>query len=1103
MTVSTDNRDAPSAGREDDLTTIDAVEAYVERTVREVHRDMIDSIRADLFDPLRAATDSAREAHGKARSSLEITDVTRRKAWSAIADYRRGVTADVWEPLAAALRKADLGEPCRANHVRVGDLRESLAGPVPKRLERPEPDDLYAPDAADSLLRNIAKAAVRTRQALQRRLSSGSSPAIQQIPAAHLVRYHARVRLADPEADVLDGVEQRLAEWIAQLERGAASWTHTLLEAERLLDIPSFHNGDGSDETDFPNGPSSPAPDAIDNGPDVDPDRFLASVREEADRLDDILSAGSNLSADDLIRSFRERTRKAQAELETDLNDAGSLGAPSRPSAPPRRVRSRKQERDARADAWPAWHRQAVARLDMLSALSALRENVSASQHRLVDAVLSAGLTPVRSIHDAAADALEVLAEEALERLQAVETGGERALLGDLRRLATRGEDAVQEHLIAPLQNLSIRRAMSEAVDEQIEDLQTALAVQPRSFTVHPRPDPDDSPIDPRVEEHEVDWRTITHDTLHGWLFDQWRTALLPLAEATETTLQRAEEVRQVVQFNLGAAIEEIEDLLALRRRNAGDASAPPDGVANARELVGEGLRRAVERIRTTGSALRDARAPFVRAVWAANTYAWSQLHERARVAGRAREHVLRLQAVLTKRFRDLLTDLQTETRRASVQARRATRSAKQRARDLVRLGQTAVGVAEVDAAAQQETVEALSSIESALETLPVVYRRLFSFRPIVDPGLLVGRDDDRRIVERHVEQWQRGLANALILTGPPGSGLTSLINVLRATTLRGARRHVVEIPERVAEETALASMIARGLGLPIASSDEITLDDVARHLNAEPRPERLRVCTIENLEHVFLRTVGGTELMTRLLGFMSETDTRVLWIGTMSSTAWQAVRASESAATGLVVQHELETLDRNELEELILCRHRRSGLQLDFDVPDEGTAPLLARRVRAADAEEEQDLLKEEFFDRLFSLCGQNVMLALFYWFRAVHLEPGDAEEGLLHVRPLRPMNFDFLDAFSMEHTFALKALLDHGTLTIAELADVLQIDAARSRALLESLGNALLIVPDASLVDPGRVPFTSVDRDTRYRIRPLVLHPVTRFLRSRNVIH
>jgi hypothetical protein len=312
-----------------------------------------------------------------------------------------------------------------------------------------------------------------------------------------------------------------------------------------------------------------------------------------------------------------------------------------------------------------------------------------------------------------------------------------------------------------------------------------------------------------------------------------------------------------------------------------------------------------------------------------------------------------------------------------------------------------------------------------------------------------------------------------------------------------------VEIPERTKEETTLATMIAQGLGLPVASSDEITLDDVARHLNAEPRPDRLRVCTIENLEHVFLRTVGGTALMTRLLGFMSETDTRVLWIGTMSSTAWQAVRASESAATGLVVQHELETLDRNELEELILCRHRRSGLRLEFDVPDEGTSPLLARRVRAADAEEQQDLLNEEFFDRLFSLCGQNVMLALFYWFRAVHLTPDDAEDGRLHVRPLQPMNFDFLDAFSMEHTFALKALLDHGTLTIAELADVLQVDAARSRALLESLGNALLIVPDASLVDPGRVPFTSVDRNTRYRIRPLVLHPVTRFLRSRNVIH
>jgi len=223
-----------------------------------------------------------------------------------------------------------------------------------------------------------------------------------------------------------------------------------------------------------------------------------------------------------------------------------------------------------------------------------------------------------------------------------------------------------------------------------------------------------------------------------------------------------------------------------------------------------------------------------------------------------------------------------------------------------------------------------------------------------------------------------------------------------------------------------------------------------------------------------------------------------------MSSTAWQAVRSSEPAAAGLVVQHELDTFERDELEELILCRHRRSGLRLSFDPPDNGAAPLLTRRVRSAAGDtERQEILREEFFDQLFGLCGQNVMLALFYWFRAVHLDPDDAAEGILHVRPLRPIRFDYLDSLSIEHAFALKALLDHGTLTISELARILQIDRSDSRALLESLGNAFLIAPAETLSVPGPMTFASVTGDIPYRIRPLVLHPVSRFLRSRNVIH
>jgi type II secretory pathway predicted ATPase ExeA len=448
-----------------------------------------------------------------------------------------------------------------------------------------------------------------------------------------------------------------------------------------------------------------------------------------------------------------------------------------------------------------------------------------------------------------------------------------------------------------------------------------------------------------------------------------------------------------------------------------------------------------------------------------------------------------------------LATETGRQVRATTTQLQRTLQRLQRQGRRLVRLGHAAVGTQSVDEAALRQTVDTLSTVDEVLAELPLVYRRLFSFRPIQDPDLLVARASDQAAVEQHVERWKRGLTNALVLTGPAGSGRTSLLNVLRKTSFRTAQRHTIELTERVTNEAAFAELVVRELSLSVDPDGPLSLDAVAEHLQSQPVPNRLRVCFIEEFEHVFHRTVNGTALGARILDFLSETDTRVLWIATTTDASWQFVTASEPAAARLVARHSLDPLDRAELEELIMTRHRRSGLGLTFEMPDETSYPILSRRLRAIDDEERrQTLLRAEFFDRLHDVCGQNVMLALFYWFRSVTL---DVDAAALRVRPLEPVSFEVLDTLPLPHAFALKALLEHGTLTVDELAEVLGVAPATGRSLLETLGNALVIAPAERVEGPGVFQFASIEYETRYRIRPLLIHPVTRFLRSRNIVH
>jgi hypothetical protein len=253
-------------------------------------------------------------------------------------------------------------------------------------------------------------------------------------------------------------------------------------------------------------------------------------------------------------------------------------------------------------------------------------------------------------------------------------------------------------------------------------------------------------------------------------------------------------------------------------------------------------------------------------------------------------------------------------------------------------------------------------------------------------------------------------------------------------------------------------------------------------------------------MEHLLLRTVRGTALATRVLTFMSRTDSRVLWIGTLGAHGWQLLDRAESAASGLVLHHRPAPIDRSALEELILLRHQRSGLRLRFDIPDE-PSPLLRQRLRKAPTEAaKQSILQQEHFDRLHAQCGSNIMLALFHWVRSVEL---DEDEMVMHVRSVKPLDFSFLDHFSMQQAFALKSLLDHATLTIEEYSAVAQLPLDTCLELFESLGNALLIQPaDARHLD-AESPFATIEPSRRYRIRPLLVHPIMEFLRGKNILH
>ncbi|MGI9174092.1 MAG: hypothetical protein ACR2GR_02075 [Rhodothermales bacterium] len=155
-----------------------------------------------------------------------------------------------------------------------------------------------------------------------------------------------------------------------------------------------------------------------------------------------------------------------------------------------------------------------------------------------------------------------------------------------------------------------------------------------------------------------------------------------------------------------------------------------------------------------------------------------------------------------------------------------------------------------------------------------------------------------------------------------------------------------------------------------------------------------------------------------------------------------------------------------------------------------------MRQRLRAAKTPEaRQAVLQSDYFDRLYRLTGQNVMLALFYWLRSSDF----GEDGVLQVHPVQPLSFAFLSHFDLSRAFTLKALLHHNTLTLDEHNRIFRMEDEESIFILESLLNLRMIelVPGGAQADQDRI-----HPGARYRLNPLLLHPVTEYLRTQHIV-
>lgn len=297
----------------------------------------------------------------------------------------------------------------------------------------------------------------------------------------------------------------------------------------------------------------------------------------------------------------------------------------------------------------------------------------------------------------------------------------------------------------------------------------------------------------------------------------------------------------------------------------------------------------------------------------------------------------------------------------------------------------------------------------AGFEALPAIYRWLFRPEPLDDPHLLVGRDPEIEELRALRTRWDRGEPAAAAVVGSPGVGKTSLLNCGAAELEVGAPVHRGRVDRRLTGPGESVAWFARFFGLEKRPGSAGAL--------AEAIAGRRELVLLENAERLFRREVGGYRAIRTLGKLIDATAGRLAWVVTFDREAWRVLTSVTGIEGRFGQVLALEGLERLELEEALLARHRLTGYGLRFSgdgSPDE--------RRRA-------------WFDRLHELSGGHPGRALQIW-RESLVATGAHQIRALPPRRPAPARVGTLDR---ETLFVLGALVQHGDLPEDDLPRLL----------------------------------------------------------------
>lgn len=301
---------------------------------------------------------------------------------------------------------------------------------------------------------------------------------------------------------------------------------------------------------------------------------------------------------------------------------------------------------------------------------------------------------------------------------------------------------------------------------------------------------------------------------------------------------------------------------------------------------------------------------------------------------------------------------------------------------------------------------------------LPEEYTRQFPLYPLEgeEGEVLLPRDRQLKEALDQIARWARtGQDGSLVIIGEKGVGKTTFLALL-ARSVEGVPVERAYLSSRVRTEDALIRELSREFEL-----DGIkTIGEIARYLNDGPR----RVVLLDEAHNIFLRTVDGFEAVDTLIRLVDVTSENVMWVLAFNTYSWRFLRRTNRHVRALRRTLSLPSWSREELQELIVKRNDRSGLEVRFD-------EILLDAEASSTGGFELVSSAEGFFRLLWEASNGNPRVATYIWLKALTR----VDEDTLEVGLIKEEDATVLARLDDDILYALASIVQHENLSFDEL--------------------------------------------------------------------